>query len=193
MAEDICQNQDYQNNELVIKHCTHLKSLEKLRPNALQRVIRRQLENRSQGKLTPKMLDYFSIHPLRAFSFRKTAQQAEQMARGICNVNTRHVNDEVDAIRHFIWSTLMAYKLGGKAAFDITTLQEARENSTNTYVYMDLFNNELGITYARNFNGDKDKLKETALYLLNRGDFHVLESKESECQRPELYPNAHLF
>ncbi len=151
------------------------------------------------------MLNYFSSHPYELFIFREVSVRAEKLSRAACSLASaekRPVNDEADAIRHIIWSSLLTLKLGEKKALDIMSMQENRPNSNWRSFIMDLSNNQIGVDFVREnksllFGTRKErrqkivnkKVIKFAKKQLFFGNLKVYISKESPCRNVEMYPN----
>jgi hypothetical protein len=150
----------------------------------------------SKGKMTDEMVKYFAGDLNASRHFLKAYHLAEDFSREICGLDfdsKRHSLDEVDAIRHFIWSSYLTYYLGEKKAREIFSLQE-RTRKLKKASKMDLYNNERGIQFVKlimrkrtSFN--KYVQEEYVLKYLDQGLFKVIKSRDSSCSRSDLYPN----
>ena len=113
----------------------------------------------------------------------------------------RHEADEVDVLRHFIWAGYLTRYFGKEKTLLLQSLQEDRRYNDLLSMKMDLYNNQMAINYVtknrvellrsnrRGRNQFDQKIKQVALRFLAEGKLKVAKSKESYCQRAEIYPN----
>ena len=158
----------------------------------------------SKGKLSDDMLKYFTNDLQASRHFLKAYYLAEGLSKEICGLSEeskRRALDEVDAIRHFIWSSYLTYHLGEKRSREILSLQEKTTKLDNANK-MDLYNNERGIQFAKSIlkkrrtrqgrikhRLNKHIQEQYALEYLDEGLFKVIKSKDSACKRDGIYPN----
>ena len=180
--------------KIVQDHLFRVLRLSDWQLNSVQKQMRSLIKLADKNhKLTPDMLNYFAIYPERLLALRSAAKKAELQSKTICGVleEPRHVNDEVDALRHFILSALLTKKIGKEPTLEILSLQEDRGEIKTYDTYMDLLNNKIGVEYI-----EKSK-KRVSLYdilregekILYTGGLNVYQSKPSACQQKLLYPN----
>jgi hypothetical protein len=62
-------------------------------------------------------------------------------------------DDRADAFRHFVWSALVTNKIGVEKAREYLTAHEDYPNNNYEAKSMDLFNNEQGIKFSREYKG----------------------------------------
>lgn len=152
----------------------------------------------ARGRLTDEMINYFSKDIDASYHFYQAYKFAESFSKEVCGIGEnqkRRVDDEVDAVRHFIWSSYLAYNLDEKRAREIMSLQENRMDNLDLASEMDLYNNERGIEFAlelkdkrrtrrgrRLHKYNKKTIKSAILEHLNRQMLLILESKPSRCQ-----------
>jgi hypothetical protein len=169
------------------------------------------LNKMSNGRMTEYMLEHFSKNKTSSAIMAFAHYQAEKLSREFCELpkNTpRRSGDEVDAVRHFVWVSLLAQYLGLEEAKKISHLQEYRNFNLDldTYSKMDIYNNYQALEYIKDYKKKpiniwswtsiKEKfilsdetLKNEAFKRLNKGEFQVIYSQPSKCQRSH-YPNA---
>lgn len=165
-------------------------------------------------RLTKEMSVILSKKPFGVFTMKKAFDKANLFSTTICDVvgKKRHSRDEVDAIRHFIGSTILSAHYGESFTRALLTAHEDRGDEYNDENYMDLANNETGISQGinlekvsyykwRTIGGRRKKVKRYKFDFsleyftrvvsekLETGDFSVLESGDSSCARPSVFPN----
>lgn len=185
------------------KESNHDELKNSITARALAPVIQK-LSRKYKKRMAKSMIEYFALNPSALLTFKNVSQRAETLSRNVCSPvsNKRHNDDEVDAIRHLIWSALLGYYLGKEKALIVTSLQEDVKKVKIAALKMDLFNNSLGIEYGsklkatryrRRGNHDISKMiTEFALKTLNRGDALVIGNSKvqnSGCTRERYYPN----
>jgi hypothetical protein len=169
------------------------------------------LNKMSKGRLTEYMLEHFSENKISSAIMAFAHYQAEKLSREFCNLpknSPRRSGDEVDAVRHFVWVSLLAQYLGLEEAKKISHLQEYRNFNLelDKYSEMDIYNNYQALEFIDEYRKKpvniwswtsvKDKfilsdetLKNEAFKRLNYGEFQVIDSQASKCQRSH-YPNV---
>jgi hypothetical protein len=165
-------------------------------------------------RLTKEMSIILSGKPFGVFTMKNAFNTANEFSAEICGVKggKRHSRDEVDAVRHFIGSTILAANYGVDCTRALLTAHENRQDNYNDENYMDLANNEVGIelgaslkkiTYykwitiggkrkrARRYKFDfsREFFTKAIHEKLSMGEFNTLETGESLCARPAIYPN----
>ncbi|MCO4792415.1 MAG: hypothetical protein KC493_01790 [Bacteriovoracaceae bacterium] len=172
------------------------------------------LNKMSKGKMTEYMLEHFSKNKSASAVMAFAHYQAEKLSREFCGLSPkagRRSGDEVDAVRHFIWVSLMAQYLGVEQAKQIGYLQEYRDQSTSldSASKMDLYNNSVALDFMKSYKKrpvnilswssikskfvvSNETLKKEAMKRLNKGKFKVFQSQKSKCQRT-IYPNTNDF
>lgn len=154
-------------------------------------------QNSMKGKITPKMWKVIMQKPWSVVWIKKSAELSDLHSSTFCDVvdEPRHTRDEVDAVRHFMFSSLLASKLGPKFTRDFLTAHEQRTDTYNDENIMDLKNNDLGIHFSnklKRFSKSSTKLKKIKLELRSRiknGDLYVLNTERSKCANSEKFPN----
>ena len=187
-AENVDLSVAIRNHKRVLKSLGH----EKLNPIQLR--FKSYLDKKAEGKMPNRMLNYFAKRPRLLFGFKNSVNFAENYSKKICKINKRPINDEADALRHLLWSSYLTQKFGAKVAFEITALQETRQEELDDSSKMDIFNNYQAISkYKRRFkrskSSNKSRMIKFSLDLLESGNVKVLVSKKSGCQNSILYPN----
>lgn len=180
--------------KIVQEHLFRVLRLSEWQLNLVQKNVRSLIKAAdTNNKLTPDMLNYFAIYPERLLALRSAAKTAELQSKTACGVlnEPRHVNDEVDALRHFILSALLTKKIGRGPTLEILSLQEDRGKIKIYDTYMDLLNNEIGIQFIESSNKkvSQNEILSEGEKILYTGGLNVYESKPSKCQQKSLYPN----
>jgi len=169
-------------------------------------VLYRLLQIVGKDKLTGQMSLLLAHHPNYILKTKSILELSEDLSKKICRVEDepRHIDDEVDAIRHFIGAALLSIYTNPHFAKDLLSAQEMRQVGLNPDNYMDLKNNELGIAFSLNSffikevnSNDMSEnskviyeiLKEEALKRIETGELVALKSGQSFCANPLLYPN----
>ena len=179
---------------------SHQQTLKRLEINEISSIAYFLFKKASEGKLSREMSSYFldniNLIPL----FKKISDKAEKLSKSICEISDhkpRRRDDEVDAVRHFIWATYMSLIFGEKVATEIQSLQE-NKNQLDKTVLMDLYNNNLGNIFAPSLYRYKflryskmeaiiDKEIESEVKkLLKKDEFFILETQKSKCQSIRL-------
>jgi hypothetical protein len=152
------------------------------------------------------------MNPRLALFIKEAADLGYEISKGMCpyaidttSTGTYEVDDEVDAVRHFVMSSYLAWKAGPQAAR--TFMASHEDNMFANDNMMDYYNNNLGFEFGESFRRrhQNDSLVSNPLpaflseiraeirrkHNLPRGnhqDFLVLTSGPSECARRK-YPN----
>lgn len=190
--------------DLIAGHYEVLDSLTLEELGFIKSYLALLMDTFSGGRLTHDMLNYFVNNLGATRHFLHAYHLAEELSREACGLSEdseRHSLDEVDAVRHFIWSSYLTFYLGEKISREILSLQEDRELLENSSK-MDLYNNERGIEFANfiqekiekddnqmSYSFDDRTQQQYALEYLRDGLLKVIESKESGCSTPDKYPN----
>lgn len=150
------------------------------------------------------MVKYFALNPSLALTFKNVSQRSEVISKQVCHSNAkkRHKDDEVDAVRHLVWSALLGHELGAEKALILTSLQEDIKKVKLNPLKMDLYNNSLGITYGQQLRSTRwqrlgrrnveSMITRFALRILDSGEAYVIGAEKpqsSNCERLRLYPN----
>ena len=94
--------------------------------------------------LVPEQIEIVSLYPLRAPVILALTDQARTLA-------TQHAPEDVwlhDAMRHVVWSFLLARTFGPEFATKVTDAQELRPGNTPDERAMDFHNNAIGRRFA---------------------------------------------
>lgn len=172
------------------------------------------LQKMSQGRLTYEMAEIVAEKISYAALFKEAYNKANEFSVQICGVegDERHSRDEVDAVRHFIGAAILSSELGPEYVNRLLTAHEKRSEVLNEENYMDINNNQLGIEfgptipYVDAIRKIKSKqgwrkhkvmerdhsfafFKEEVQKRIVSGSFFTLETGQSLCANPDLYPN----
>lgn len=172
------------------------------------------LQNMSQGKLTYEMAEIIAEKISYASLFKEAYDKANDYSVEICGVKgeERHSRDEVDAVRHFIGASILSSILGSEYVERLLTAHEKRSETFNDENYMDISNNQLGIDFGPNIpyvetikkikskNGWRsrkvmkrdhslDFFKHEVNKRIASGNLYTLETGQSLCANPEVFPN----
>ena len=167
-------------------------------------------------RITDQMAGILAKKPLGVVYLKDAFDKANLYSMIICNVQgeKRHSRDEVDAVRHFIGSSILTAYFGDKFARDLLTEHEKRSSTFNDENYMDLRNNEVGINFGskiplvmktrrvkvagqQRFKKVRYKVLDTSVDFfriavknkLEMGELTTLDTSSSSCARPDIYPN----
>ncbi|MCB9060022.1 MAG: hypothetical protein H6622_00700 [Halobacteriovoraceae bacterium] len=113
--------------------------------------IYEQVEGKS---LSWSELDVLDEHPSIILPLYLTRQLANSLSVQICGVGPqleRNVDDEVDAIRHFVGSSILSFKIGENLARKYLTARELTLTGEGESEEMDLHNNEMGLRYTNEY------------------------------------------
>lgn len=184
-------------DELTKRHYETLETIEKEDLNLIQEQIEKVLDIAAKGKATKPMLNHFTNNLDQLLPFKRATSFANDLSREICDIAQsapRNVNDEVDAVRHFVWSAKLSLTIGEQQALMIQSMQEDRDENLTQASIMDLYNNELGLDFARKLIPQlssihprkkeqfiKDQMEQKIQEHLKRKDFHVIKSTDSKC------------
>lgn len=168
------------------------------------------LKKLSGNKLNNATAEVLAERPWVALKLRKAYKIGESYSKIICGIANdapRPTNDEADAIRHYIGSSLLGAYVGVDYARRLLTANEDRPRS-NSSKKMDILNNEYALSQVNSLPRRKvlsgneviprykyvidDSLAamtEFAEKALKSGKLKVLKSKVSDCQDRSLYPN----
>jgi len=107
-------------------------------------------------------------------------------------------DNQLDAIRHFMFSALLASQYGYGASRALMVAHE-QHRDVSAREKMDLYNNELGLkfgaTYYETGKSPKeliDNISQKAFWYLHTGGLSVLKRDRrlnKKCQAPQFYPN----
>lgn len=143
-------------------------------------------------------------------SLRQVNEEARSAIKELCDLPviydpTLIYDEEADAVRHFVASSLLASLVGFNEAW-LTVASHESVKKTEPDGDMDTFNNQLGLEYGATFFKGKrktspdseviKKVKARAMELLNAGAFKVLHSSSTKCGRPNVYKglkNSHDY
>lgn len=108
-------------------------------------------ENRSLSEAELELIDE---HPTIIYPLYYAKTEAVRLAHIVCSgtydeedAKVHTSRDEIDAMRHFFGSAILAYKIGEDLARTYLNAREYRENPRETEG-MDIHNNELGLIWA---------------------------------------------
>lgn len=178
-----------------------------LSSNINQRIIEELIFQLGSGKVNRQMARVLAQKPESVIYLKEAHDLANQYSVEFCKVQgqSRRTRDEVDAIRHFIGASILSAYYGNDYARKILTSHEGDADDYNDENRMDLKNNEIGIRSGHRLkvitlplrNGIKIKKlisSKSTIYnivfeKLDLGQLKTLESKDSYCSRPSLYPN----
>jgi hypothetical protein len=168
------------------------------------------------NRITDEMATILSKKPAGVIYLKDAFDKANLYSTIICEVQgeKRHSRDEVDATRHFIGSSILTAYFGANFARELLTAHEKRSDSFNDENYMDLRNNELGYIFGKTIPlknktrrakiAGRTKVKTVRYKVLdtsiefftkavmekvNNGEFTTLDTTDSACGNPQLYPN----
>ncbi len=154
------------------------------------------------------------LNPQLALHIKQAADHGLEISQSVCpfdrnstSYNTYEVDDEADAVRHFVMSSYLAWRVGPQVA---RTYMAAHEDGLfKNDNMMDYYNNNLGFEFGEGF---RRRLQNQSLSLVlnplptfmteikseiqrkftlprgNKQDFLVLKSGPSTCARRK-YPN----
>ena len=155
-----------------------------------------ETHNKGLGEITPKMWKIILTKPWSLPWIKKSADLANIHSQNFCDVmdEPRHTRDEVDAVRHFILSSLLSSKLGKVFTRRFLTAHEQRGDSYNDENIMDLKNNELGIDFSvhiRRLSVSQKllKIKRELRSRIEQGKLFVLTTERSACANSDKFPN----
>ena len=92
-------------------------------------------------------------HPLDAVKIHHAAQTAIQQTWSNLKSSHNYEDDHTDAFRHFVWSGLVAREIGYEKAKEFLEAHEDFPENNPAAKSMDLFNNQKGLEYERNYKG----------------------------------------
>lgn len=162
--------------------------------------------------LTEREWRTIEMNPRLALFIKEAADLAQDISRQMCpfdpdstSLAAYEVDDEVDAIRHFVMSSYLTWKAGPEAARYFMSSHEDHLFANDNL--MDYYNNDLGFQFGERFRQrhQNDSLISNPLptfiadikaevrrkHALPRGDhedFIILKSGPSSCARRK-YPN----
>jgi len=190
--------------------CKNLYEIEERQLSPVDKEIKRGMIKFLGAGISDEQFFFAMENKSHLMSLYLAKRNADYWSREFCNIPEdakRNLDDEVDAIRHFIWSALMVgYTRSEHVARTVTCLQELRSyrrtGRMTKSTDMDFENNELAFEYARldldqsnwprQRHGNpfsKRRMREEVFKRLNEGQFTVLKSGKGFCSRPNLYPN----
>lgn len=167
-------------------------------------------------RLTDEMADILSEKVHGVIYLKDAFDKANSYSTIICKVQgeKRHSRDEVDAVRHFIGSSILSAYFGEDFTRRLLTAHEKRGKAFNDENYMDLSNNEVGYKFGATIPmttkirrvkvAGHPRVKRTKYKILNtsieffekavmekisKGELFTLDSGSSACANPEVYPN----
>ena len=94
-------------------------------------------------------------HPIDAFQIYQAAQKAIETTWSHLKSSHNYEDDNTDAFRHFVWSGLMTHEIGHERAKEYLDAHEDFPENNPAAKAMDLFNNEKGIKYSINYDGEQ--------------------------------------
>lgn len=129
---------------------------------------------RRLGRLSFEEWQFVFSLPHFAIQAAEFADQAEVFAKSIAPQASTW-NTELDAIRHCLWSALMARRFGQDFAKACADAHEARGNNVPGELAMDLHNNEVGRRLGAT-SYPEPELKNQCVSALKRGELKYLTS-----------------
>ncbi|MBD65116.1 MAG: hypothetical protein CME62_07915 [Halobacteriovoraceae bacterium] len=169
-----------------------------VRLNFYEKLIATGLREFGKGSLNEQLVNYLARHEHLILKFKNSVSFANKNSKTLCQVQERHVDDEVDALRHLLLSGFLSLTMGEEHAFILTSLQEVRGGNNQLSMQMDVWNNFKAIELVAHHKEflqqmsrtrQLDWMKAKYLELLESGEVKVLQSKPSSCQQSNIYPN----
>lgn len=106
----------------------------------------------SFGITTPEA-NFIDKYPLDAYKIYQAAEKALRESWKLPSTRN-YQDDNTDAYRHFVWSGLVAKEIGPEKAREYLYAHEEYQENNLDSKRMDIFNNEKGIQYAKNYKGN---------------------------------------
>lgn len=190
--------------------CSDIYHVEQRELTFIEKKIKARMEKYAGTVLSFEQFIFLMERKIHMGPFHQAKLNADKWSSEFCKLkrgSKRTIDDEVDAIRHFIWSALlMGYTGSEKIARIATCLQELQSYREDGHLgessYMDFENNETAFQYGARGRDEswyttvregayfsKKRIKKNVDKILNNGGFAVLGTGNSWCARPEIYPN----
>lgn len=151
------------------------------------------IAHQTHQRANPNEAKYFSKHILSSLKMKDLKILATQQSQILCqpkwmDTTSRRKDtedNEVDAVRHFILSTLLSYFHPDEVVPILLNHEINGKTPLNKQNFMDMYNNQLGIAYGEELQKNKKKLSklevaflasEKALFLLKKKDLRTLKS-----------------
>lgn len=196
-------------SDIQFEHHQRLESIEVKKLNPYEKLIALALDKFSKGSLNNRLINYLAVNESYILKFKKASEFARINSKDLCGVKSqndfkaffRHTDDEIDAMRHLLWSGYLTLYFDEKTALELTSLQEDRQNNPYPSMLMDLWNNYFAIDTIGKHKKDILKLPKSQRIqkvddlikdLYERGQAKVINSTPSQCTLPNIYPNFKL-
>lgn len=111
-------------------------------------------------------------YPLDAFKIYGAAQTAIQKTWDNFESSNDFEGDKADAFRHFVWSSLVTQEVGFEKGKEYLEAHEDYPENNPADKSMDIFNNEKGMEYTRQYKGNnfEDDLIQAGLSKIHDGE-----------------------
>ncbi len=125
---------------------------------------------------------FLQQHPQVLHSIIEAANFAWKSTKKVCNTEQANEhNTELDALRHFYFSSYLTMSLGENLAEEYLVAHENRETSHSNK--MDYFNNNKGITFVTSLKNEISDKKGSSRRVLRRKQFELIRNEGEKLLR----------